>query len=210
MNMNVKLPITSKSFYGDDEKPAIKAKLLEIYANYKSIIDTVASLNNIPKELIISVIFIESRGDANAKTKYAVGLMQVSPSSATDIITRERSRGVLTQTEKNALKNMLGSTKYDKVMTAKMGDTIVTESDLFRPNVNILLGSMMLTQIIDDESKKSGGKLRLDKAIVRYNKGYYAQLPNVGTDQLLSKVPNESRDYILKLAGKDGTLDILV
>ena len=205
--INIIVPITNKAFYKDADKTGIKNKLSNIYNKYKSIIDVVSKINKVPVNLIKSVIFIESAGNENALNGAAVGLMQVEYTSATDIITRERKAGKLTEQEKLLLKKYLGDAIYKKVMVAQMGDSFITKSQMLNPELNILIGTMYLGQVLDKE------KNRLDRMIARYNLGFYTKkIPQTGTveDVLASaELRQVTKDYILKLGGKNGTLDLL-
>lgn len=203
--------IKNQSFYTASQAVANKKVLDSIYSKYKDIIDQVAQINAIPTALITSIIFIESKGNENAKLANAYGLMQVDPKSCTDTITRERTKKRLTDPEKAILKKELGQAKYDAVMKAKLGDTIITVDDVKNPHINVILGTMAFVQILDEESKGSTEQ-RIDRAIVRYNKGYYYnKMPKgVSAEQLVAQSPKDLKDYILKLGGKNGTLDSLV
>lgn len=205
------IPITKKGFYTSTESAAIKSKLDAIYKANKSIIDTCSKLNKIPVSLINSVIFIESAGDKNAVNGYAVGLMQIEYTSATDIVTRERQNKTLTEQEKVLIKKYVGEAKFNKIMKASMGDSFFTKAEVLKPELNILLGTMYLGQIIKKENVNSTG--RLDRMIIRYNLGFYTKkIPSGDVNAVLNSpnVRQVSKDYVLKLGGKNGTLDLLV
>ena len=75
--------------------------------------------------------------------------------------------------------------------------------------VNILIGAIYLGILIDEETE--GNEVRLDKVVIRYNKGYYADKQGKGLigdlDSLFASENTESKNYVLKLLGINGTLD---
>lgn len=207
--ITVSVPIVDKSFYTAAEISQLRYKLNTIDNTYKHIVEPLARINQTRKELITAVIFLESSGNAKAKTAYAFGLMGLAPRSMTDTVTRERKRGKISEYEKEIIKKHVGAAKFNKIMNAKMGDDFFTADECLIPELNICLGTMYLMQIVDEETKN--GTVRLDRVIVRYNKGYYATIPSGSTQDLLnSNLPYETKSYILKLAGINGILDILL
>lgn len=207
---SIKVPMTTKSYYNDDQAKANKIVMDKIYAKYKTIIDTVAQINKIPPQLIVAIIFLESGGNETVNTG-AVGLMQIGANGMTDTITMERKKGNLTESEKVILKRNLSASKYAKVMNAKQGDSFLTNAECLKPELNILLGTMLFMMIYDREEKKTS-QSRLDRTIIGYNRGFYAKIPDGDTNSLIanSKLPSVTRSYITKFVGKKGALDVLV
>jgi len=206
-SLSISVPLINKAYYKANERSAIKSKLDTIYGKYKSFIDLAAKLNNVSIALIKSFIFIESAGNENAANGNAIGLMQVDFNSVTDIITRERKSGKLTEQEKLIIKKHIGQARYDKVMKAAMGEIHFTKADMLKPELNIIIGSMYLSQCIAKE------KGRIDRATIRYNLGYFTKsIPEGDIKTILEsdKLRQITKDYILKLGGVNGTLDILV
>ena len=222
--LHIPIPATKQQFYSNTTKPQNKAALDSIYATYQTEIDTAARLANVPQQIITSVIFIESAGNPNVVSGAgAIGLMQLMTSCG-DILVIENMKKRFTQEEKDILTQYLGDrfTKgilkeayldmpvtvngvtYDGVKTK-----IITKADLLKPALNVLIGALYLGILIDECS--SGGKVNLHKVIVRYNKGYFAD--NKGKDipdninDALAATNTESKNYILKLMGSNGTLD---
>jgi soluble lytic murein transglycosylase-like protein len=219
--LNIKIPATDKSFYPDEQKSGIKKRLTDIYSQFKKQIDIVSSATNIPANLIVSFIFIESNGKANVVSgAKAVGLMQVIPSSASDILVLENKKGRLTAPEKEILTQKLGKRFTEGILKMRyLGDKVkvdgvyssvfVTQDDLFDPLLNIIIGSIYLGMLIDEHTE--GQDIRLDKVVIRYNRGYFSDSRGknlVGSlDNIIRSVPTESKNYVLKLLGKNGTLD---
>jgi soluble lytic murein transglycosylase-like protein len=176
-------------------------------------------MSNVPKELIESFIFIESGGNANAQSPYAVGLMQLSPATASDTLVKEKGLGRLSAPETELLKKYLGG-RYGLIEGVKpkqtsLGKTFITKKDLFIPEFNILLGTILLKQLMD-EFTEPNGKIRMDKVIVIYNGGRYGKIAKKviaskeGIEEIVKIVPKETSSYILKLLGTEGILDTMV
>lgn len=213
----IKVPMITKAFYKLSELPLVKKKVDKIVNQYGQLISNASMLTNIPKELIVSFIFIESGGDPNAKSSAgAIGLMQVKPESANDMIFLENKKKRLSEAEKSVLRKTLG-TRLDCILKMKyLGHklpcnnntgVVVTVKDLLNPEFNILVGCIYLGILIDQHTE--GGQVRLDKIVYRYNKGYYSKLKDDTIDNIVAKANEETKNYILKLAGKNGLLDLI-
>jgi len=217
MAISFKIPALDKSFYQDKSVPQKKDRIKFITDKYGSIIDNVANLTNLNKDIIKSFIFIESRGEADAQSPYAVGLMQVGLATASDGLVLEKSSGRLSSGEEAILSKYLGArmSNLDKLKKNQksIGKTWITKSDLFKPEFNILVGSIILKQLIDEFTED--GVPRLDKVAVLYNAGRYGKIGKMtiahkgSTEELHSKLPKEPSSYITKLLGVNSTLDIL-
>lgn len=212
------IPLTQKLFYKDSDLPLIRKKITNtIQAKYGNVINNIARISNVPKELIESFIFIESSGEANAQTPYAVGLMQVNPATASDVMVKEKLSGRLNAEESAIIKKYLG-TRYEKLNTVNSKTkytigTFVTNEDLFKPEFNVLIGTLLLGQLIDEFTEN--GHIRFDKIVVIYNTGRFSKtsktvIPYKGnTDSLMAVIPKGQSDYVLKLVGKNSVLDLL-
>lgn len=230
--MIIKVPAISKKFYEDNEIPLIKQKLAEIKVNYGRYVERIAAITNIPANIIYSFIFIESRGDENAVSficksnkpyECPVGLMQITPETATGTIFFENKQGRLTPAEKAVLEKYISKEKLNciysmqffghpvkcsKIMLKsgnKVGQ-IIEKKDLFNPELNILIGAMLIGQLIDQHTED--GKPRMDKVIVRYNAGYFYKPKGANIQQTIASVPAESRNYVYKLLGENGVLSL--
>lgn len=214
-SVDIKVPLVNKKFYPDSSRKQTKAKMDSIYAKYKSIIDNIAKINQFPTELITSIIFIESGGNETAvSSSGATGLMQVSPNGINDMIFIEKKKSNITQAELDIMKKYLTADEYNKVVKGKFGDVAISKaraSKLFKiPEFNIMIGTMHFGQCL--EKTKENGKYRVDKAFVMYNRGYYTKIESGLTPTQLTEVksmPAESKNYILKIGGVNGTLDVM-
>ncbi len=218
---NVIIPSVSNKFYTDTEAPQVKEKMTAIYNSFKGIIDSVSSISNIPKELLKSFIFIESAGKSDAISGAgAVGLMQLIPASASDILVMENKKKRFNDQEKAILTKYLGNRFTDGILKMKfLGDKVtvngvtsatwITKEDLMNPELNVLIGAIFLGLLIDEETDKKG--LRLDRVVLRYNRGYFSKIDKaLDLPALVVNQPTESKNYIYKLLGTNGTLDLLV
>ena len=231
--MIIKAPAIANKFYQDMEVPQIKQKLAEIKANYGAIVERIAAATNVSAQIIYAFIFIESRGDAKAESficsslrpyECPVGLMQITAETATATVFFENKQGRLLPTEKAILQKYISSDKLDcnysmqyfghpvscSKVTLKLGNRvgqIFEKKDLLNPELNILIGAMLLGQLIDQHTES--GYPRMDKVVVRYNAGYFYKPQGATIEQTVSLVPSESKNYIYKLLGVNGILSLV-
>jgi len=159
--------------------------------------------------LITAFIFIESGGEERAKNASAYGLMQVTPATVDTIIIKENLARRLAADEIAKLRPVLGA-RLDTLLAKKylVPEVYTVGNDLYNPAFNILTGTMYLGKLIDEQTTL--GQLRLDQVVVRYNRGYFAKLPSgATTDKLLENITGVTKDYILKLCGTNGIMDVL-
>jgi soluble lytic murein transglycosylase-like protein len=215
MNTNIKIPSIPISFYKTTDMAQIKSKIDTIMSSYGVYINNSAKISNVQRDLISSVIFIESAGKVDAVSPAgAVGLMQIAPISATDILVIENKQKRLNDAEKKILENHIGKQRLAEIlkMTYMGQKQVITKADLLNPELNILIGTIYLGLLIYEETEN--GKVRLDKVILRYNAGYNAHSKgkNLKGDinNVIKTVNKESSTYIVKLLGKNGVLDSIV
>ncbi len=208
----VLIPSTKQAFYSKAQAAAFTAPLASLRNRYGTMIDYVAALCFVPKFAIYAKLLIENvSGNANAVSSAgAIGLMQIKPLSATDMLTIERKDRRLTEEEKKELKRLLPA-KYEALVNAQMGNQLISAADLKRPEVSLFVGAVHLSTLISEHTE--GDLIRLDLVGLRYNQGYYYRRSSIGnfegnTDALLATLSGEARDYVLKLCGMNGTLDI--
>jgi hypothetical protein len=211
-SVQIDLPAISDAFYEDFDVPQNVEKMNQIRSQYGVIVSSIASLTNLPESLIYSFIFIESAGNAFAMNGKAIGLMQVSTTSATDIVYMEYKKGRLGSGESAILRNYLGA-RLDQILSMRSPGVlqVVTQTDLYEPELNILIGSILLGQLIDEHTEND--VLRLDKVVVRYNVGYYSfgRGKNLIGDVLtvIGQVNPFTSSYITKLIGRNGVLEMI-
>jgi soluble lytic murein transglycosylase-like protein len=215
--INIKIPALATAFYTSTQVSQVRDRLGIIKAKYGAILANVSKTSNIPVDLIASFIFIESEGKETAVSSAgAIGLMQLNIQTASDVIFMEKSKGRLNTEETAILRHYLG-TRLDCIFKMKwMGHKLpcnsntgvsVKKEDLLNPEFNIVVGCLYLGLLIDKYTES--GTIRLDKVVWAYNRGYFSKMPSGNINALLSAAPTETKNYVLKLIGKNSTMDIL-
>ncbi len=211
--MSISLPAIETAYYLESEIEQIRSKISQIRVQYGSLVSNIAAATLVPESIIYSFIYIESSGSPNQVTGSNYGLMQVGTNSATDTIFNEYKKGRLGATEQAILRICIG-TRLDDIFAMRSLGTAqyIYSSDLLDPELNILVGTIAIGQLMD-ESIKQDGTLRMDKVVVRYNMGYYAynrgkDLP-VTVQDTIATVNSTTSNYIVKMIGRNGVLEIL-
>lgn len=230
--MIIKAPAILNKYYEDKDIPLIQQKLAEIRAKYGSIISLVSKVTFVPEDIIVSFIFIESRGDQNTESficnssrpyECPVGLMQITAETATGVIFFENKQGRLLPEEKAILGKYISQDKLKCIysmqyfghpvscskITLKNGNKVgqvIEKKDLLNPELNILIGAMLIGQLIDQHTEN--GNPRMDKVVVRYNAGYFYKPQGKTIEETVALVPKESKNYIYKLLGQNGVLSL--
>lgn len=215
----IHLPIIDKAFYKSSELADVKAIIGNIKSTYGAIIANVSKLTNVPEELIVALIFIESRGKVNAVSGKATGLMQLDYTSAGDIVFFNNKQKRLSEPEKALIIKHISQTRFNAIVGMKwMGEKtkangykgyVLSKTDLLNPELNILLGAIYVGILIDDHTEN--GVIRLDKLVLRYNKGFFTKFSKTANvAQIYASASKTSQDYIKKLAGQNSALSVLV
>ena len=215
-------------------RASIKAMLEKINSQYGSYIKVASENSKIPAKLIASFIAVESGGKAsvgyNAKepalSSKTTGLMQWNRDYADETLETEYKQGRLTPEEKSIL------AKYGVTFNSAGQTRAITQADAIKPELNILIGSILLGQYADsyhDGGKSTmvngvrrkwaidekDGELRLDRMIAVYNAGAYgdagtkARTGNFqNAKQLADSVNSVTSAYIKKMLGVNGAMDV--
>lgn len=201
--------LTAPTSWGS--RAAIKGMLEKIWKNYGTFIKFASENSKIPSPMLTSFIAVESGGNATAggsgsKTQ---GLMQWNRDYAKAQLEDEFAKKRLTPDEKDKL------AKFGIKFDASGKTRVITQADQIKPELNILIGSILLGQLVDTTWGTQDGVIRLDRVISVYNAGPYgdtgkkARLGNYPSPLALANVINTtSASYIKKIMGKDGALDI--
>lgn len=211
--------LTSPSSWGS--RASIVGMVDKIINNYGAFIKFASANSKIPVEVIASFIAVESGGNPNAggSSSLTQGLMQFNRKFAQNFLEAEYRLKRLTPAEREKLASF--GVNFD----ANGKTRAITQSDLVKPELNILIGSILLGQYADsmfDGGKKQGvwavdenNNLRLDRMIAVYNAGAYgdtgkkARLGNYKTAQELAQNVNSiTRSYIAKILGVNGAMDV--
>ena len=201
--------LTSPSSWGS--RASIKGMMEKIWKNYGTYIKFASENSKIPANMLTSFIAVESGGNATAggsgsKTQ---GLMQWNRDYAQAQLETELKQGRMTPAEKDKLAAF--GIKFNNAGKTRA----ITQADQIKPELNILIGSIVLGQLVDTSWGTQDGVIRLDRVISVYNAGAYgdtgkkARLGNYATPAALAAAVNSTtRAYIQKIMGKDGALDI--
>jgi soluble lytic murein transglycosylase-like protein len=201
--------LTSPTSWGSKE--SIKKMLDTILSKYGTYIDFVSKESNLPKEMIASFIAVESGGNATAGGSGHItqGLMQWNRTYAKSQLETEKKLGRMTKAEQDKLATF--GIKFD----ANGKTRAITNADQLKPELNILIGSMLLGQLVDTDWGTENGEIKLDRVIAVYNAGAYgdtgkkARSKAYKTPQDLAKAVNPiTRSYIQKILGTNGALHL--
>jgi hypothetical protein len=215
-NYTLKVPaaeLTAPDNWGSRE--SIKSMLQRIWDNYWTYIKEAAKNSKIPAPIITSFIAVESGGNpyAGPDGHITQGLMQWNRKYAKATLERELSKGRMSDGEKQIL------AKYGIKFDAAGKTREITNADQKKPELNIVIGTILLGQLIDEPWGTDADGLHLDRIISVYNAGAYGETgkkarqltsPKHDTPQKLSSNVNPiTSAYIKKILGKNGTLDII-
>jgi hypothetical protein len=193
----------------------------EAMSKYGDYIKFASENSKIPMEIIVAFIVVESGVNplAGGEGHITQGLMQWNRTFASSILSDEKRLGRMTPNEEKKLN------EYDIFFTNDGRTRAITNADQKKPELNIIIGSIILGQLIDSivDGKKSAkkwgtdenGNVRLDRIIAVYNAGAYgdtgkkARLGNYATPTDLANVVNSiTSAYIKKIYGTNGVLDV--
>lgn len=202
-------------------RASIVKMMNKIVDNYGDALKFASDNSKLPKEVIASFIAVESGGNASAGTAGHVtqGLMQWNRNYAKNLLEAEYRMGRMTPAEKEKLASF--GIKFD----ASGKTRAITNADQLKPELNILIGSILLGQFADsyfDGGKKQGvwavdenNNLRLDRIIAVYNAGAYGSIGKAGrlgnhktAKDLANAVPEPTKSYIKKILGVNGAMDV--
>ena len=209
LTVNIKVPQVNEAFYKDSDLIYIKNTILNARQKYGSFINELSNVLEIPKELIYAMIYIESAGKENeVSPAKAYGLLQITKPTAEDIFALMKDK-IKQNTELKRLVIKLFPDKYTCLLSkAYPGHKeCLTTDDLLNPYKNLLIGSLIIRYLLD---KYRG---RLDALVIAYNKvGLFqnVKIGNTPADTLnLEKTP-ETRNYIIKLLGRNSALGVAI
>ena len=192
----------------------LKQQLKDIWKNNKGAIEFASAQSNIPKEVVVSFIAVESGGKTYSKFQpdgaVTQGLMQWNRNHAKKQLETELSLKRLSEAEKKKL------AEYKITFDSNGMTRVITNADQKNEPLNILIGSIILGQLIDTDWGTENGEIKLERVISVYNAGAYgdtgkkARSKAYKTPLALANVVNfTSRSYIAKILGKGGALDFV-
>lgn len=211
----------------------VVSMMKNIIKNYGKFIKNASEQSNIPAPVIASFIAVESNGDTLASASgrgtchATIGLMQWNRQYAKATLEKEYSTGRLSDVEKAILSKY--GIKFDKNGKTRT----INCNDQKQPEINILVGTIILGQIISELDSKNKGwaveddsTLRLDKIISIYNGGAFSTAGKMAQTSTYKGVPVDTttvkkfrdlvgtfnpttKNYVDLIMGKDGFLDVL-
>lgn len=128
-------------------REAIKNMLQKINTNYGAFFKFASENSNIPVSALIAFCAVESGGNPTAGGAGHVtqGLMQWNRTYAKSQLETELAKGRMTPAEKDKLASF--GIKFD----SKGKTREITNADQLKPELNILIGSILLGQLIDTD-----------------------------------------------------------
>jgi len=192
-------------------RPQLSALLVEIDKKYHNYIGFASRTSRIPREIIMSFIAVESGGNptAGASGHPTQGLMQWNREYAKSQLETELAQGRMSPAEKSKL------AEFGIIFDSKGKTRAITNADQLKPELNILIGSIILGQLIDTNWGTDANGLRLDRIISVYNAGAFGDTgkkarfgKHKNASELAADVNPISSAYIKKILGKDGALHV--
>lgn len=215
---------------GVGSRPVLATALKNAWTKYGKFFKQASETSNIPIPILMSWAFVESSFKPTANAGYVVegspyksttGMMQWDrrPGYADAVLTREYKLGRMSEAEKEILKRK--GVKWDSNGVFKP----ITDTQQIDPELNILIGSIYLGQYADSITGKGqlppfateNGVLRIDRIIPLFNTGEnstdskaaIAKKHATPVDTANNASKTVTKDYIRKILGTGGTLDIL-
>lgn len=223
------MPAMKASFYTDAQVNSnVKPIISKIKgSNYISTLRRYARKMSIPENVLIAFYAVESSGNdkVGMNSAGAIGLGQVTRPAAYDAIKREIQDGYLTDEEKAYIKRKvpaLGKNDFRIKFGDFEGITYAGSKDVqaqlltaLRDDTefNIFISSMIVAQLAE-RYRDGNGVPKLHQVIAHYNGGrkygdVSKKYPNAWDAAKASDLPTETKNYIKKLVGTNGFLDVL-
>jgi len=217
----------------NDNRNANIGILKSIKQNYGVSIKKWADAFELGEPVLTSFIAVESGGKMVGKNGAgAIGLTQVTvvaiieaiskfkiitgvdlPSQAVALV-KEKAPYLLTLSPNNQYLSSENKSKLETLLSVKKDEKgkIISYND---PNFNIMAGAMVLRWCLEITSDDKLAYVQ--KAIIGYNQSVYKRIKSykgkfVSTSTLFKDkvIPKETRNYLVKVLGKDGYLQLYV
>ena len=190
------------------------------WTKYGKFFKQASDLTNVPVQVLMSFAVVESTMNPSAKTGFTTGMMQWNRDKgyADVVLSNEFRMGRLSDKEKEVLKRK--GVKWDA--TGKFQP--ITAEQQLDVELNILIGAIYLGQYMDSIIKGKqltpfavdNGALRIDRIIPPYNTGEGSNFSIAAINkthatplQTAQNSPGVTRDYINKILGVNGAMDVL-
>jgi soluble lytic murein transglycosylase-like protein len=224
------VPAMKASFYTDSQvNTSVKPIINRIKTStYYPTLQRYARKMNIPENVLIAFYGVESAGNdkVGMNSAGAIGLGQVTRPTAYDAIKKEIIDGYMTDDEKAYVKRKVpalgknnfkikygdfegvgpyssNSSVQSQLLTALRDDT----------EFNIFISSIILAQLAE-RYRDMNGVPKLHQVIAHYNGGRRngdrsKAYPNAWDAVKATDLPTETKNYMKKLVGTNGFLDVL-
>jgi hypothetical protein len=190
------------------------------WTKYGKFFKQASDATNVPVQVIMSFAVVESTITPTAATGFTTGMMQWNRDKgyADAVLSTEFKTGRLNDKEKEVLKRK--GVKWDAAGKFQP----ITASQQLDPELNILIGAIYLGQYMDSIIKGKqlpsfavdNGILRIDRMIPPYNTGEGSNFTKAAINkthatplQTAQNSPGVTRDYVNKILGVDGSMDVL-
>lgn len=192
-------------------RPAVENQLRKIWSNYGPYFKFAAQESKIPAKMLVAFCAVESGGNPRAGSGQTIGLFQFNASYVNSQLKNEYKSGRLSPNEAKKLSEY--GFKFDNEGNTRK----FTLEDAVKPELNIIIGSIILSQLVDQKWATDASKIRLDKIITVYNTGLYSKWSKIAmasqstnAKQLHDELTGNSvtQAYIRKILGFNGALDI--
>jgi soluble lytic murein transglycosylase-like protein len=222
-SLTITVPDVRKTFQ-NYSTPAAKAAnirvIQQINRDFGASCEKWGNVFEIEKGVLIAFIATESGGNPKIVSFVGCcyGLMQVSPESVFEVANKFQRTGVELPESCRAVLSRIPNLFSTGRMSSATRQAIVKR--LFEPDFNIMCGTMVLRWLLERFSTFLTGA-QLNKAIIGYNAGAYSRSINVSATQPIKTpvdtttyvsmrtVPAESRNYLVKMLGVDGFLQLI-
>lgn len=217
------------------DRKTVQKTVLDGLSNYGSFFKFASENSKLPVEVLIAFAAVESGIGRNigAAGHITRGIMQWNRDLVWASLEYEKKSGRMTPAEEAKLKQFgITFNSAGKMLVNGAQTTKIPESIQIKPELNILVGSMLLGQYVDslhDGGKKTvvdgkqriwatdaNGNLRIDKVVGVYNAGPYgstgksARTGNYPTIKSFRDAVNPTTaSYVDRIYGKGGYFDVL-
>lgn len=222
--IEIKVPAINRSFiqgnysYAKPETISANKKMIEmVEKTYGKLIEKWGKVFEVDESIIVCFICTESGGKNAPPNKYkATGLMQVTPKTVYETITKWKSMvgSPLSKQAESFFQNQVSSTsKWSGNRQPSSAELSQIQAKLNDIEYNIAIGIAVIRWMIEGNAKI--GKISLDKVMVTYNAGFYGTrnlIKNLSIDEIVlnTSLQKETRDYIVKMLGVHGFLDLYI
>jgi hypothetical protein len=227
--------VKSDSAFSADQRTQNATNARWLVEQFDSIVVDVAKSVKLPRCLIYALMLVETGSVAKranyvksaydklviANTSGAIGPCQVKPITATETVQITLNKGFLTDYHVSVLQDSLGFVRANKIFNRVKPNSkyfqdnkIIAysgpKSELADDNMNIMIAAMKVINLIDNY-----GEANLHQVFYSYNQGDRTALVRkltsyTNTDTFLSHASGEGANYVIRMLGKHGAMDIVV